>query len=163
MKKLLLILIVICSLTCLISCEAKYTDSLTSKELLDLSTNNISTQYGVYFLEEDDGVLLDYSFDENETSYIEDCIVMKDKDTKNINEVGIFKIENGKTEIIKAKISEYVNMLQTRYNSMNYFPEEVEKIDFATVKVFGNYVVYSFLNEADTEAFYSAIENSIKK
>ena len=46
---------------------------------------------------------------------------------------------------------------------MDYFPEEVEKIDCATVKVFGNYIIYSFLNEADTEAFYNAIENQIAK
>jgi hypothetical protein len=46
---------------------------------------------------------------------------------------------------------------------MDYFPEEVEKIDCAKVVVMGNYIIYSFLNEEDTSSFYNAIENLLKQ
>ena len=74
-----------------------------------------------------------------------------------------FKVEEGTSNDMKSLVEKYVANLQQTYRAMDYFPEEVEKIDFATVKVFGNYVVYSFLNENDTEAFYNAIENQIKE
>ena len=92
-----------------------------------------------------------------------DYTVVRANNAKNINEIGIFKVENGKAKELKPVIEKYLKEKQESYRAMDYFPEEVEKIDFATVKVFGNYVVFSFLNEADTEAFYKAIENELTK
>ncbi|MBO5715338.1 MAG: DUF4358 domain-containing protein [Clostridia bacterium] len=92
-----------------------------------------------------------------------DYTVVRAKNAKNINEIGIFKVENGKAKELKHIIDAYLKEKQDAYRAMDYFPEEVEKIDFATVKIFGNYVIYSFLNEADTEAFYKAIENELTK
>jgi hypothetical protein len=72
-------------------------------------------------------------------------------------------VENGKAEEFASFVKAYVENLQKTYRAMDYFPEEVEKIDCATYKVFGNYVVYSFLNENDTNAFYDAFKALIEK
>ena len=95
--------------------------------------------------------------------YLIDYIVVKANNAKNINEIGIFKVEGGKANDLKKIVSEYLELTQQMYRAMDYFPEEVEKIDCAKVVVYGNYVIYSFLNEADTSSFYSTIENLIKK
>ena len=56
--------------------------------------------------------------------------------------------------------------MPTRYDGnvpFGIFPKrQIEKINFATVKVYGNYVIYSFLNENDTKSFYDAIKLQLK-
>ena len=143
----------------LINNNNKYTDALSATELYNAVANSFETSGGNKVLDSD--VILEFS--DNELSYLKDYIVVKANNAKNINEIGIFKVEEGTSNDMKSLVEKYVANLQQTYRAMDYFPEEVEKIDFATVKVFGNYVVYSFLNENDTEAFYNAIENQIKE
>ena len=117
------------------------------------------TSGGVKML--DDDVILKYT--DEELPYLKDYSVIKAKTSKNINEVGIFRVEDGHAKELEAIIRTFLEHQQESFRGMNYFPEEIEKIDCATVKVYGNYVVYSFLNEVDTEAFYAAIEKEITK
>lgn len=137
----------------------KYDDTLSAKELYSKIENSITTDGGVRIL--DDDVILEITDDD--LTYLVDYTVVRANNAKNINEIGIFKVENGKAKELKPVIEKYLKEKQESYRAMDYFPEEVEKIDFATVKVFGNYVVFSFLNEADTEAFYKAIESELTK
>lgn len=137
----------------------KYDGTLSAKELYSKIENTVTTEGGVNIL--DDDVILEIT--DEDLTYLIDYTVVRAKNAKNINEIGIFKVENGKAKDLKPIIEKYLKEKQESYRAMDYFPEEVEKIDFATVKVFGNYVVFSFLNEADTEAFYGAIENELTK
>jgi len=136
-----------------------YSDKLSSEELYGLIENSYTSENGKKILDSD--VILDFTDDD--LSYLKDFTVAKDNHSQNINEIGIFRVENGAADDMKKIVDSYVKDKQQIYRSMDYFPEEVEKIDCATVKIFGNYVIYSFLNEKDTEAFYNAIENAIKE
>lgn len=159
MKKLSILLITVLLLT-LVSCGGDYIDTVSSSELATAAIASVTTDGGTRVL--DDDVILEFVEDEV-PSYLRDYTVIKSKNGKNINEIGIFRVEDRKASDMKKIVERYVSMLQSDYRNQPYFPEEVEKIDFATVKVYGNYVVYSFLNESDTEAFYTAIENNLKK
>ncbi len=160
MKRLILLCITIIIVSSLlISCTPNYFDNISASYIANAGAESFTTSGGVKTLDED--VILEFT--EEELDYLIDYCVIKANDAKNINEIGVFRVENGKTNELKPLIEKYVENLQKTYRAMNYFPEEAEKIDFATVKVFGNYVVYSFLNENDTEAFYNAVENSLKK
>lgn len=143
----------------LLSGKTSYVDTINSKDLLSAAANSFETNGG-YNVLDDDVILM---FSDDEIPYLRDYSVIKAKATKNINEIGIFRVEDGKAEEMKAIVEKYLTAKQENYRNMDYFPEEVEKIDIATVKVFGNYVVYSFLNESDSEAFYDAIEKQIKE
>ena len=162
-KKLIIIaiaiVIIIALVLVLLLTGKKYDDTLSAKELYSKIENSITTDGGVRIL--DDDVILEITDDD--LAYLVDYRVVRANNAKNINEIGIFKVENGKAKDLKPIIEKYLKEKQESYRAMDYFPEEVEKIDFATVKVFGNYVVFSFLNEADTEAFYKAIENELTK
>lgn len=158
MKKISIILLITMLLS-LVSCGANYDDSLSSSDLANLALAGITTQGGTKVL--DDDVILEFS--DEAPSYIKDYTVIKAKNAKNINEIGIFRCEDGNAESWLPFVQEYVENLTNSYRNMDYFPEEKEKYECATFKVMGNYVIYSFLNEADTEAFYNAIENAIKK
>lgn len=153
------IVVIVALVLVLLLTGKKYDDTLSAKELYSKIENSITTDGGVRIL--DDDVILEITDDD--LTYLVDYTVVRANNAKNINEFGIFKVENGKAKELKPVIEKYLKEKQESYRAMDYFPEEVEKIDFATVKVFGNYVVFSFLNEADTEAFYKAIENELTK
>lgn len=153
------IIVIAAVILAIVLTDKKYDNTLSAKELYSKIENSITTDGGVRIL--DDDVILEFMDDT--PSYLLDYTVVRAKNAKNINEIGIFKVENGKAKDLKPVIEKYLKEKQESYRAMDYFPEEVEKIDFATVKVFGNYVVFSFLNEADTNAFYKAIENELSK
>lgn len=136
-----------------------YKDTYSSSEIYEQVKNSFSTEGGTRIL--DDDVILEFT-DKN-LDYLVDYIVVKANNAKNINEVGIFKVKNGKSAELKKIITKYLEDKQQSYRAMDYFPEEVEKIDCAKVVVLGNYIIYSFLNEKDTGAFYASVENLIKK
>lgn len=162
--KILLICLAIASIIGVVSIilimdNKTYSDEYSSSDVYNIVANSFGTDGGVSVL--DDDVILEFT--EETLIYLKDYTVVKANNAKNINEIGIFRVEKGKSDEMKALIEQYVKNLQQAYRAMDYFPEEIEKIDCATVKVFGNYVIYSFLNEKDTEAFYKATENLIKK
>ena len=137
----------------------EYKNEYSANELYTKVENSFFTEGGVKILEED--IILE--FVDKIPEYIEDYVVVKANNAKNINEVGIFKVDGKNSNEMKSIIEKYVINLQKSYRAMDYFPEEIEKIDGARIKVFGNYVIYSFLNEKDSDAFYKAIKNTLIK
>lgn len=163
-KKLLIIAVVaifiIFGVIFFITSQAgSYSDDYSSKALFENAKNSFTTDGGTKTL--DDDVILEFT-DKN-LDYLIDYTVVKANNAKNINEIGIFKVTSGNANDLKKLVTKYLEDKQQSYRAMDYFPEEVEKIDCAKVVVYGNYVIYSFLNENDTEAFYTAIQNLIKK
>ncbi len=136
-----------------------YTDTYSSPEIYENVKDSFVTEGGTKVL--DDDVILEFT--DKDIDYLVDYIVIKANNAKNINEIGIFKLKDGKAAEFKKIVTQYLEGIQQKYRAMDYFPEEVEKIDCAKVEVYGNYVIYSFLNENDTEAFYRAVENLITK
>ena len=159
-KKLCILLWLVSLCAALVSCGADYVDSVPAYDLAMSASSSFVTDGGTKVLDED--VILEFDEDGIVDGLI-DFTVIKANNAKNINEIGIFRAEKADRADIEEMVKKYVDNLVRTYRSMNYFPEEVEKIDCATVKVFGNYVVYSFLNEVDTEAFHNALEAQIKK
>lgn len=158
MKKIILATaLIILSAILLASCSS-YIDTVSASELAKIGESSFTTDGGTKVL--DDDFILELS--DESISYLRDFTVIKANDAKNINEIGIFRVEDGKASDMKDLVSAYVENLKKQYSSMQYFPEEAEKYETATVKIFGNYVIYSFLNESDTEAFYDAVENAIR-
>ena len=162
-SKILIISIVIVIIIGIISIlmlnNTNYSDNYTPIDLYNATSDSFYTEGGVNIL--DDDIILE--FVDEKPSYLIDHLVIKAKIAKNINEIGIFRVEKGSTNEMKDLVERYVSILQESYRAMDYFPEEIEKINNARVKVLGSYVIYSFLNERDTESFYNAIENEIRK
>ena len=80
----------------------------------------------------------------------------------NVNEYGIFHAPDAaRTAEIETMVKAYL-ALRVESWMPEYMPEEKPKVDHATCKVFGNYVVYGILTDADREALFSAVENALK-
>ena len=162
MKNKIIISVVSVFLVCLslISCgESNYTDTKSAKEVHSATESAISTEKGVKILD-DDAIL---SVSDDDIPYLRDYVFVKANDSGNLNEYGIFRVENGKSGEMKTLLEKYVREKQEMYRSYEYFPSETAKVDNAKVTVFGNYAVYSFLNESDTEALHNAIKKCIEK
>ena len=132
-----------------------YTDSYTTLELYN--TISIDSEVNI----QDKDIILEFTDEIPE--YLIDYTVIKSQNAKNIDEVGIFKVKEDKTAEMKEIVQEYILKLRESYLTMNYFPEEEEKIDYATVRVYGNYVFYSFLSEYDTNLLYRNVKKALKK
>ena len=156
------IILVVLMATIVSACTIKndmYRNDYDSLTLYNIVSNSFYTEGGVNVMDND--VLLE--FIDIKPEYLIDYTVVKAKDAKNINEIGIFRVNSDGVNEIKDMVNNYVANLMQSYRAMDYFPEEIEKIDCAKVKVFGNYVIYSFLNEKDSESFYNSIEAAIRK
>ena len=136
-----------------------YLDDLSAEDLLNNSSAVVETDGGTKRLDKD--IILEFA--DGEIDNIKDFAIIKANNSKNINEMGIFRVENGEAEDLAEDVKEYVAGKQKSYRTLNYLPEEAQKIDNARVKVLGNYVIYSFLNEEDTIEFYKQAEKLIKK
>ena len=160
MKKIFATFLAFILLISLVSCSTpKYSDSKNAFKLYKAVSSSVVTENGIKVLDSD--AILEIS---NESiSYIRDFVMVRANNAKNVNEYGIFRVEDGKANDLKAIVEEYVQRKKTSYLAMNYLPEETQKIENASTRIFGNYVVYSFLNEADTESLDSAIKSNISK
>ena len=153
MKKIILLMAVLLLLN---SCsDNSYIDSISAH---DLYLKAKFTDDNMYSLESD----VIYEISDNELPYLLDFVVIRSRDAKNINEVGIFQVESGYADEFEAILNQYVKEKQMMYRSMNYLPMEAQKVDFARVAAYGNYIIYSFLNEADTQTLYQNVEIALK-
>ena len=139
--------------------KKEYTNEYSAEELYKYVSENFSTVDGMKVLDND--IILEFT--DEKPSYLDSYSVYKSNNAKNVNEIGIFKVEGTHLNDMKIIIEKYVSNLKASYTNMNYFPEEIEKINFSTVRIFGNYVIYSFLNEKDSKAFYEQVNNILKK
>ncbi len=86
-------------------------------------------------------------------------------DSNDINEFGIFHAAEGKAEELAADCERYVKDIQDNSRAFiaSYAPEELPKLDGATVKRFGNYVIYTVLPTDKTEKIFKDLEERLVK
>ncbi len=78
-----------------------------------------------------------------------------------IDEYGIFKApSDDDVKAIKETVEAYLNRRVEEWMP-EYMPEEFPKVENATVKVFGRYVVYCILSEDAKTDVFTAVENTL--
>ena len=77
-----------------------------------------------------------------------------------IDEFGVFRAGKLTTAELKSMIEAYLKLLQDAW--MNYQPEEKPKLDGARITVEGSYVLYTILDDADSEAAVKALKAALK-
>lgn len=94
-------------------------------------------------------------------NYAEACIKM-DSQGVNINEYGVFKAaDESSAKALKTMLDSYLKFRQDSW-APEYMPEELPKLQNATVTVKGSYVMYAILSEEARSAAESAFENALK-
>lgn len=86
--------------------------------------------------------------------------------SENIDEIGVFRADSDEdVEELRRLCEQYVTTLREDMRAFveSYAPREAQKLDRAEVKVFGHYVVYTVLDDADRAEAYEEIEELLKK
>lgn len=169
MKKILLLsLAVVMILTLVTACGGdKYRDDLNSAQVMDQIKTAIPSEEG--YRQVSEGYISASMWGENYTALLDNttdhCIIVSEKSDVNIDEVGVFHVkDSAKVDELKTIVETYVEGQTLRFRDLliSYNPDELPKLDEATVIVCGNYIYYSILSEARTETAKTAFENAVK-
>ena len=154
-------LIICLTLVFLPSCaEARYTDAIDCSAITDAIRSKILTPepYSEY-QSEDIAFMLDY------TDKFDSYSIIYSTSSDDIGEVGVFHaISQEESLELVEDIAEYLNDIKEEKGAFvrNYLQGEEEKLDAATVKRFGNYVVFTVLEPSKSNAVFAQIEKTLK-
>ena len=163
MKKLIMIAaLMLCPLLCLCACTS-YRNDVAVSDISSAVLNAVSTQGG-YAAMESDYVSIEFSKPDVIDSNVQEWMILASSSQSTVDEFGIFRVkEGGDTNAVKAEVEDYVQYMQVKlevYLEM-YDPAEKTKLENAKVTVLGNYVVFTMLTEADTDACMDAIKGAL--
>lgn len=162
--KRLITLALACLLTLsLVACgkTVNYRDDVSASALSETVSAKIPVDGG-YDLSGAD--FLTYYFEGN--TAIDDFVIAASAASSDVNEYGILHV-NDMEQVAEVEtmaqvyLSNQRDFLSTFLNTYN--AAEMAKLEEASVRVFGNYVVYTILSEADTQAVMAAVEDMLKK
>lgn len=157
----LLALLLSLSLTACGSKKSDYRDDVSAASLSDTVSAIIPVESG-YDLSDDD--FLTYHFEGN--TAIDDYVIAASSASSDVNEYGILHVNDpDKVEEIRRLADVYLTVQRDFLSSFlnTYNAAEMDKLDQMSVKVFGNYVVYTILSKEDTAAVHEAVEEALKQ
>lgn len=155
-------LFLLCCSVFLSSCaQSKYLDTIPCSTITDTLTEEIlgSDMYAEYT--ENDVSLL---FGNNEL--YDSCSVIYSVSSDDIGEVGIFHATDSDTaKKLLEKAEKYIEDTRDERNSFvrNYMPEELDKLNYADTRQFGNYVVYTILSADESEDIFCAVKELLSE
>ena len=162
MKKTFCILCVALATLSLVSCSRKgFKDGIACKDVGNSITDTLND--GKEYLEYDD-IHRELYFEDSE--HYDDYYLVYSSDTDDINEFGVFHAPNSEhAEDIYEECLDYVEDMKENSRSFiaSYAPDEIPKLDSATVRRYGNYVVYTILPKEKANDIFSKIEESLQK
>lgn len=161
MKRFLCIILTLV-FSLLASCSrSEYTDNVKCADVGKQVTDSLED--GQEYLEFDNSHR-DFYFEDSDE--YDDCYLVYSSDTNDINEIGVFHAPSDeRAEDMLEDCRDYIEDMKenSRVFIASYAPEELPKLDSATARRFGNYVVYTVLPEDKAEAVFQKIEESLRK
>lgn len=96
-----------------------------------------------------------------DTAAFEEYVVKIRASGTNIDEYGIFKAPSAESvDSVKEIVSGYLDMRLDVWME-EYMPEEKPKLENATVKTMGRYVVYCILSDEAKDTVFTAVDNML--
>ena len=158
--KLISTLIGIAFIFSLCACSKSYRDDASASDLMSEITKAVVVTGGYESPETD---FVDFYMSGVSDICDEYVIKLSSEDT-NMNEIGVFHAKNSAdAKAISEICQKYVDKQKSSSLTVDYLPGEIEKYEDAKVMVYGNYVIYTFLTDADRQAAVSAILPLIEK
>ena len=162
MKKFMLAAVAAALCLSLFSCKSggEYADDIPCAEILDTVEEQIPIDLGY---ESFGGDHIKYYFENTELD--DDHSLRYSTASEDINEMGIFHAPNeGDAKKLKEITERYLDGLLEEKGAFigSYAPKELEKLENAEARIFGNYVAYAILSEDDRKLFFDTIEAKLK-
>ena len=138
-----------------------YKDDVSTAAISESITAKIPVDGGYDFSDAD---FLTYYFEGNPA--IDDFVIAASSASSDVNEFGILHVNDIEQiaevdKMAQVYLSNQRDFLSTFLNTYN--AAEIAKLESMQVRVFGNYVVFTILSEADTETVMSAVESLLTK
>ncbi len=163
-KKSIIAFILLCSAICIFSScsQNQYSDALSCKELSTLLAKEISVPEGKFsqYTNEE----LKFFFPDS-SKYTEAHIIYS-SDSIDITELGILRAadeENAKT--LHEEVKNYIKNLQEQKQEFlrNYSPNELQKLNSAQTRRYGNYVIFTVSEPENQETVFLKAEEILAK
>lgn len=107
----------------------------------------------------DPGIILAYY--DSVSEELESFAVLINASGMTQDEYGIFKVKTDESiPAVEAAVREYLDAKLAAFTG-DYTPEEKPKLENASIKTFGKYVVYCTLSEEDTATVFTTVENTL--
>ena len=106
------------------------------------------------------------SFLFRDVTLYDDCSVIYSTESIDISEIGVFHCpDDMSAEKLYEEISKYVTEQQDYQKAFiaSYAPYELTKLEDATTRRYGNYVIYMILERSDQYDAWNEIEEMLKK
>ena len=163
-KRITATVLVLILLFTLAACGNKgnaYRDDVSVKALSDTVEAKIPVSGGYIFSEAD---FLTYYFNGN--TAIDAFAIASSAESSDVNEYGILHVNDpaqvqAVAEMAEVYLSNQRDFLSTFVNTYN--AAEMAKLEAMRVEVYGNYVVFTILSEADTATVFAAVEDALKQ
>ena len=155
------LLVLLCTVFILSSCaKEEYKTDINAKEIADALCEKTPTESK--WIGEDQDFIKEYI---EIPEYVKESQVYYAQNTNNLDEFGIFWVEEGKESAVRSMLSQ--GYLQKRYNENqewynSYMPTQTPKLRDAEVRVYGNCVVYAVLSPEQRTAFFAECEKLLK-
>ena len=95
-----------------------------------------------------------------DTAIMEDCSIYMQNTGTSLDEIGIIKAIGDDTAAVEKAIKDYLLQRNEEWTGM-YLVEEYPKLRDAEYQVFGRYVVYGLLSEAEKAALFDAAAGAL--
>ena len=159
MKKLISIIIIAATLLAIVSCgekAASYKTDVSVAALAEAADKVIASADTLNGITDSEYI----KNNEIASSGYEEAIVKVAASGTALDEYGIFKAsDDASAESLKNQLTDYLKLRADNWMDGCMPEEEHPKVDKATVKVMGRYVVYCILSDSEKEAVFTAIDN----
>lgn len=165
MKKLTLIAALLLILPLAFTACSSYRSDVAVNDLVTPVLETVSTQGG-FVAADADHVSLEFETPATIDSNVSEWMICASTSPNTVDEFGIFRVKDGgDVGAVKSEVEKYLQSLQVELEVYldSYDPAEKPKLENAQVFVFGNYVVYTMLTEADTTAATDAVKTALEK
>ena len=148
----------------LVGCAKRvtYNNSVLSASLVEQAISSMGQAEDYLMADEDH---YDFYFGvEDAMDEVEDCCIAYHRETTNVGELGVFRAEDEEdVPAVRAMVQRYLDgqVENLRAFAANYSPRDMEKIEGASVRVLGTYVVYYILDEDDAERVMRTWEEAL--
>ena len=163
LKIVSIILCIFCSGCIFASCSKKeYSDTSTCKDVSNELMREISVPEGEFSQYTDKELTFFFS----SPALYNDCAVIYSKDTEDIAELGVLHAADEETaKKLLDDVKLYIKNLQEQKLEFlsNYSPDEVEKLNSAEARRFGNYVIFTVASPNDKKCMFEKAEKMLIK
>ena len=164
LKRILFIAVLFCSLACIfVSCsQDKHSSSLSCFEISSALAREISVPGGEFSQYSSDDIKF---FFPDSSNYTDACISYS-TDSTDVAEIGVLRSANEESaKALYEEVKNHIKNLQEQKREFlrNYSPNELQKLNSAQARRFGEFVVYTVSDPKDQENLFAKAEELFTK